>query len=319
MPFDARNTSLADPVNRDFAAEVLKGLSAADKSLPCRFFYDAVGSELFEDITRTKDYYPTRTETAILRAHASELMADAAGAVLVEFGSGSSIKTELLLDRARDLRAYIPIDVSPTALEGAIRRLGELFPFLPVEPVLADFTTSVELPANCPDALRIGFFPGSTIGNFAPSEAQSLLRTMAVTLGHGARLILGVDLRKDARRLVAAYNDDEGVTAAFNLNLLARINRELGGAFDLQFFRHEAIWNPVAGRVEMYLVSERQQTIDVLGRPFHFRTEERIHTENSYKYTLDSLAQTATAGGWKVGRTFLDADSLFAVAELTAG
>ena len=318
MPFDARNASLADPVNRDFAAEVLKGLSAADKNLPCRFFYDAVGSELFEDITRTKDYYPTRTETAILRAHASDLMAGAAGAVLVEFGSGSSTKTELLLDHARDLCAYIPIDVSPTALEGAVRRLGERFPLLPVKPVVADFTTSVQLPADCADAPRIGFFPGSTIGNFSPSEAQALLRTMAVTLGHGARLILGVDLRKDARRLVAAYNDDEGVTAAFNLNLLARINRELGGAFDLQFFRHEAIWNPVAGRVEMYLISERQQTIEVLGQPFQFRAEERIHTENSYKYTLQGLGMTAGAGGWSIRRTFLDADGLFAVAELTA-
>lgn len=318
MPIDARNASLADPVNRDFAAEVLKGLSAADKNLPCRFFYDAVGSELFEDITRTKDYYPTRTETAILREQAGVLMEGATGAILVEFGSGSSTKTELLLDRARDLRAYVPIDVSPTALAGAVRRLGERFPRLSVEPVVADFTGTVELPEDCADASRIGFFPGSTIGNFSPSEAQSLLRTMAVTLGDGARLILGVDLRKDARRLVAAYNDDEGVTAAFNLNLLARINRELGGTFDLQFFRHEAIWNPVAGRVEMYLISERQQTIDILGRPFQFRAEERIHTENSYKYTLQGLGLAAAAGGWASRRTFLDADGLFAVAELTA-
>ena len=318
MPIDARHASLAAPLDRDFATEVLKGLSAADKSLPCRFFYDAVGSELFEDITRTKDYYPTRTETAILRSHAGDLMEASAGAVLVEFGSGSSTKTELLLDRARDLRAYVPVDVSPAALAGAVRRLAERFPRLPVEPVVGDFTKIVDLPGDYADAPRIGFFPGSTIGNFSPGDAQSLLRTLAATLGDGAKLILGVDLRKDARRLVAAYNDDEGVTAAFNLNLLARINRELGGNFDLQFFRHEAIWNPAAGRVEMYLVSERQQTIEILGRPFQFRAEERIHTENSCKYTLQGLATMADAGGWRVQRTFLDADSLFAVAELTA-
>lgn len=317
MPIDTHNASVDRTLNREFATDVVKGLSAADKNLPCRFFYDAVGSELFEDITRTKDYYPTRTETAILREHAGALMDGAADAVLVEFGSGSSTKTELLLAQARDLRAYVPVDVSPTALAGAVRRLAERFPWLPVEPVVADFTTAFELPADCAGAGSIGFFPGSTIGNFSPTEAQALLRSMAETLGHGARLILGVDLRKDARRLVAAYNDDEGVTAAFNLNLLARINRELGGSFDLQFFRHEAIWNPVAGRVEMYLVSERQQTVEILRRPFQFRAEERIHTENSYKYTLQGVAAMAEAAGWKGRRTFLDADGLFAVAELT--
>ena len=244
MSLDERGVALLDEASREFAAEVLKGLSAANKSLPCRFFYDAVGSELFEDITRTKDYYPTRTETAILRDHAADLVKESAGALLVEFGSGSSIKTELLLEQARDLCAYVPIDVSPSALAGAVRRLGERFPDLHVEPVVGDFTTQIVLPEDYANAPRIGFFPGSTLGNFAPQEAQALLRTLATTMGKGARLILGIDLRKDPKRLIAAYNDDEGVTAAFNLNLLARVNRELGGTFDLQFFRHEAVWNP---------------------------------------------------------------------------
>ena len=318
MPFDHRGVSLLDNAKGEFAVEVLKGLSAANKSLPCRFFYDEVGSELFEDITRTKDYYPTRTETAILRDHAAELVEGGGGGLLVEFGSGSSVKTELLLDKARDLCAYVPIDVSASALAGAVRRLGERFPRLHVEPVVGDFTARIALPAQYAAVPRIGFFPGSTIGNFAPPDAQALLRTMGDTLGHGARLIIGIDLRKDARRLIAAYNDDEGVTAAFNLNLLARINRELGGTFDLQFFRHEAIWNPSANRVEMYLVSERQQTVDILGRPFVFRAEERIHTENSYKYTLEGFARFAAAGGWRSRRTFLDAGRLFAVAELVS-
>lgn len=318
MSLDERGVALLDEASREFAAEVLKGLSAANKSLPCRFFYDAVGSELFEDITRTKDYYPTRTETAILRDHAVDLVKESAGALLVEFGSGSSIKTELLLEQARDLCAYVPIDVSPSALAGAVRRLGERFPDLHVEPVVGDFTTQIVLPEDYANAPRIGFFPGSTLGNFAPQEAQALLRTLATTMGKGARLILGIDLRKDPKRLIAAYNDDEGVTAAFNLNLLARVNRELGGTFDLQFFRHEAVWNPGASRVEMYLVSERAQTVEIFGRSFQFAAEERIHTENSHKFTPDSLARLAEAAGWRLERTYFDADRLFGVCDLTA-
>ena len=303
----------ADP---EFASEVLKGLTGPNKSLPCRFFYDEIGSELFEDITRTHDYYPTRTETAILRTNASELVDGSAGALLVEFGSGSSIKTELLLARAPALRAYVPVDVSSSALAGAVRRLGERFPNLRVDPVVGDFTLHAALPAAYAGVPRIGFFPGSTIGNFAPVEAAALMRSMATTLGRNARLIVGVDLRKEARRLIAAYNDDEGVTAAFNLNLLARINRELGGGFDLQFFRHEAIWNPRASRMEMYLVSERAQTVPVLGRSIAFAAEEHIHTENSYKYAPQDFVALASSAGWHTQRTFFDADRLFAVFDL---
>jgi dimethylhistidine N-methyltransferase len=300
----------------EFAREVMAGLSRRDKSLPCRFFYDDVGSELFEEITRTQDYYPTRTETAILRDHAKELMQDSARAVLVEFGSGSSTKTELLLAAAPALAAYVPIDVSQSALNGAERRLAERFPRLTVSSVVGNFASVVTLPAALAGHPRIGFFPGSTIGNFAPDEARALLRTMAQTLGGQARLVVGYDLRKDTRRLLAAYNDAEGVTAEFNLNLLARINRELGGTFDLQFFRHEAIYEPVKGRIEMYLISERAQVVEILGTPVTFAAEERIHTENSYKYSPWDFDRLAVAAGWRLRRRFVDAESLFCVTEL---
>lgn len=306
----------ADAATTEFAREVLAGLGRTQKSLPCRFFYDEVGSELFEEITRTKDYYPTRTETAILREHAGSLAEGSEGAILVEFGSGSSLKTEILLAQMPRLRAYLPVDVSPSALKGAASRLAERFPNLRVSPVLGDFTQALPLPEALAAAPRIGFFPGSTIGNFAPDEARGLLAAMGRTLGEGARLIIGVDLRKDARTLIAAYNDREGVTAAFNLNLLARINRELGGTFDLQFFRHEALWNSTIGRIEMYLVSERAQEVDILGRRMRFAAEERIHTENSYKYAPPAFAQLAQAAGWDARRTCFDKDRLFAVFDL---
>lgn len=315
MRLDQRRKSLT-VVDPDFAAEVVDGLGGADKTLPCRFFYDEVGSELFEDITRTQDYYPTRTETGILREHAAELMGESGGALLVEFGSGSSLKTELLLAHAPALAAYVPIDVSASALAGAVRRLGERYPRLHVDPVVGNFTTPTRLPQRYAAAPRIGFFPGSTIGNFAPTDAQALLRTMGETLGASASLIVGVDLRKDEKRLIAAYNDSEGVTASFNLNLLARINRELGGTFDLQYFRHEALWNASAGRVEMYLVSERAQRVEVLGQTIVFGAEERIHTENSYKYTAAEFAALAQASGWQVRRRCTDAEDLFAVMAL---
>lgn len=317
MRADPFQPQAADLTGSEFAREVLAGLGRRQKSLPCRFFYDEVGSELFEEITRTPEYYPTRTETAILRDHAGALAQDSEGALLVEFGSGSSRKTELLLAQMPDLRAYLPIDVSPSALKGAAQRLSERFPRLFVSPVVGDFTQALALPESFAAARRIGFFPGSTIGNFSPDEARSLLASMGATLGAGSRLIVGVDLRKDARTLIAAYNDREGVTAAFNLNLLARINWELGGTFDLQFFRHEALWNPTIGRIEMYLVSERAQDIEVLGQRIRFEAEERIHTENSYKYASADFLRLAAKAGWDARRTFLDRDNLFVVVELT--
>jgi dimethylhistidine N-methyltransferase len=303
----------------DFAAAVLDGLSRPHKSLPCRFFYDARGSELFEAITRLPEYYPTRTETSILEAHAAA-MAEAVpdGGVLVEFGSGSSLKTEILLRHLPRLAAYVCVDVSECALVAARDRLVERFPALDVRPIVGDFARPTALPADLAGRGRTGFFPGSTIGNLTPDEAVGLLQTFRATLAPGGRLIVGADLKKDARALVTAYNDARGVTAAFNLNLLARINRELGGTFDLAAFEHEAVYNPREGRIEMYLKSTCRQWAGVLDRRFCFAAGERIHTENSYKYTVPQFQDLARAAGWQSRRVWTDRDNLFSVHGLAA-
>jgi L-histidine Nalpha-methyltransferase len=303
----------------DFAAAVLDGLSRPLKSLPCRFFYDARGSELFEEITQLPEYYPTRTEAAVLEAHAAE-MADGlpAGSVLVEFGSGSSLKTEILLRQLPQLGAYVSIDVSQSALAAATERLASRFPTLDVRPIVGDFSRAVAFPPDLAERPRTGFFPGSTIGNLTPAEAACLLEAFRAGLGANGRLIVGVDLKKDARRLQLAYNDSRGVTAAFNLNLLTRINRELAGTFDLAAFRHEAVYNPREGRIEMYLRSTRRQVAGVLGRPFHFGAGERVHTENSYKYTATQFQDLARSAGWEPRRVWTDAGNLFSVHELVA-
>ena len=315
-----RPPCLARAEEDDFAAAVLDGLSRPQKSLPCRFFYDARGSELFEEITQLPEYYPTRTEAAILEAHAAE-MADGLppGSVLVEFGSGSSLKTEILLRQLTQLGAYVCIDVSESALEAARARLAARFPTLDVRPIVGDFSRTVALPADLAERSRTGFFPGSTIGNLTPAEAGCLLQTFRACLDAGGRLIVGVDLKKDARRLHMAYNDSAGVTAAFNLNLLTRINRELAGTFDLAAFRHEAVYNPREGRIEMHLRSTRRQVAGVLGRPFRFGAGERIHTENSYKYTIAEFHELGRRAGWQPTRVWTDESNLFSVHELVAG
>ena len=311
---------LARAEEDDFASAVLDGLSGAVKTLPCRFFYDARGSELFEEITRLPEYYPTRTEAAILEAHAAEMAEGLpAGGILVEFGSGSSLKTEILLRQLPQLGAYVCVDVSASALAEAAARLTSRFPTLDVRPIVGDFARTVTLPADLADRPRTGFFPGSTIGNLIPAEAASLLQAFDAGLGAGGRLIVGVDLKKDARRLHMAYNDARGVTAAFNLNLLARINRELAGSFDLAAFRHEAVYNPREGRIEMHLKSTRRQVVGILGRLFHFGAGERIHTENSYKYTIGEFQALARSAGWQPTRVWTDPDNLFSVHELVAG
>lgn len=305
------------PATDEFGQAVLDGLSKARKSLPCRFFYDATGSALFEQITELPEYYPTRTEAGILAANAREITNDIpANGVLVEFGSGSSLKTEILLRSLRRLRAYVFIDVSETALQGAAERLRRNFPRLDVRPIVGDFSNPTALPGDLVGARKTGFFPGSTIGNLTPPEAERLLQIFRAGLAPQGRLIVGVDLKKDPRRLVLAYNDAAGVTAAFNLNLLARINRELDGTFDLSAFRHEAVYNPREGRIEMHLESLRAQDVEVLGRPFRFRLSERIHTENSYKYSVHQFQQLAIAAGWSPRRVWTDADNLFSVHEL---
>ena len=283
-------------VEGEFACSVIEGLSKTRKTLPCRYFYDARGSELFEEITRLPEYYPTRTEAGILAAHAAE-MADGVddGELLVEFGSGSSLKTEILLDRIAERVAYVPIDVSEAALADAKARLARRYP----ETRRANdrrrfFRIRRIAPRSCGTAQN-RIFPGSTLGNLAPKDAGHLLRGFGRVLGDGGRLIIGIDLKKDPRTLVSAYNDAAGVTAAFNLNILLRINREFGSTFDERAFRHEAIYDPREGRIEMHLVSERDQQVELCGRSFKFRDGESIHTENSYKYTIDQFRELAVA------------------------
>jgi dimethylhistidine N-methyltransferase len=312
-----RRPELLPADENDFAGAVLDGLSKPNKTLPCRFFYDARGSELFEEITRLPEYYPTRTEAAIFGANAAEIVDGVPdGGVLVEFGSGSSLKTEILLRQVPWLGAYVSIDVSDSALKDATERLAAHFPTLDVRPIVGDFSYPVALPADLAGRHKTGFFPGSTIGNLTPAEAGRLLRVFRSVLSPGGRLIVGVDLKKDARKLVLAYNDAAGVTAAFNLNLLVRINRELGGAFDLEAFRHDAIYNPREGRIEMHIESLKDQTVSVGGRRIRFRAGERIHTENSYKYSITQFQELARSADWQPHRVWTDEDNLFSVHEL---
>ena len=301
----------------EFAEAVLRGLSTPRKRLPCQYFYDAAGSALFEEITDLEEYYPTRTETALLRQHA-RVMAEPSGrnAVLVEFGSGSSRKTELVLAALQAPRAYVPIDVSQSALIDAWGRLERRFPGLEIVPVNASFCDPLRLPKSVLPLAKLGFFPGSTIGNFDPPDAGRLLMHFSRVLGPGSRLIVGVDLDKDRRRLEAAYDDAKGVTARFNLNLLHRINRELGGDFDLARFRHRAIYDQELKRIEMHLVSRTGQTVRVLGRSFQFRAGESIHTENSYKYSVEQFRALARGAGWRSQRVWVDAGRDFSVHEL---
>jgi dimethylhistidine N-methyltransferase len=303
----------------DFASALIAGLSGRSKSIPCRFFYDAEGSRLFERITELPEYYPTRTEIGILRAHATEIASLAPrGAVLVEFGSGSSTKTEILLEAAPHLRAYVPIDISPTALEEARTRIEARFPNLSVSPLVGDFSHPLRLPRDLTRGPLVGFFPGSTIGNLTQKNAVALLASMRAILGDGSTLIIGADLRKHVRRLIAAYDDAEGVTAAFNLNILRRANRELGADFDLYAFGHLATYDVRHGRIDMHLVSRFDQTVTVLGRRFRFFEGERIHTEHSHKYDIDGFHTLVQQAGWLPGAVWTDPDRLFSVHVLAA-
>ncbi|WP_045835340.1 L-histidine N(alpha)-methyltransferase [Hyphomicrobium sp. 99] len=317
VPTLERLPACVTTITDDFSLSVIHGLSRVQKTLPCRFFYDARGSNLFEEITRLAEYYPTRTEIGILNGCAAEIVDGfSSGDVLLEFGSGSSLKTEILLDHIADRITYVPLDVSEAALADATARLGERYPELEIRPLVADFSSLTKLPNGFRDSRKTGFFPGSTIGNLAPNEAITLLSNFRKVLGKQGRLIIGVDLKKDPRVLVRAYNDASGVTAAFNLNLLARINRELAGTFDLTAFHHKAIYNPRVGRIEMHLVSDCMQDATAAGRSFHFNMGESIHTENSYKYTLAEFRELAEKAGWKANRVWTDDGEQFSVHEL---
>jgi dimethylhistidine N-methyltransferase len=303
----------ATPVH-DFRTDVLTGLGGSPKSLPCKYFYDAAGAELFDRICDVDAYYPTRTEIGILRRHARE-MAWLIGprARLVELGSGSSTKTRILLDELPDLEAYVPVDISPEYLARATRELAVDYPGLPVTPVVADYTEPFDLPKGDRGARTVAFFPGSTIGNLEPDQARDFLRVVAGLCERGGGLLIGVDLKKEAQMLEAAYDDDDGVTAAFNLNLLTRINRELDGTFDLTAFRHRAFYDEAEGRIEMQLVSLRRQAVRVGASVFRFDEGEPITTEYSYKYDPGEFAELARSAGFTCVRIWTDDRRLFSV------
>jgi dimethylhistidine N-methyltransferase len=306
-PAEARRAALI--------ADALAGLSAPRKTLPCKWLYDSEGCRLFEAITRLPEYYPTRTEVRILEESGADIArAVGPGAAVIEFGPGDGAKAVLLLKALDAPFAYLPVDIAPEWLDAAAGRVAAAMPGLPVRPVVADFTTPFDLGARAAGAAsRLGFFPGSTIGNFEPAEAEAFLRRARATLRAGARLLLGADLVKDEAVLEAAYDDAAGVTAAFDLNLLTRLNREADANFDLDGFRHQAIWNAALERIEMHLVAQRAQTVRIAGRGIHFATGETIHTESSHKYRPERLRALAEAAGWRTAALWTDPARLFSV------
>jgi len=302
-----------DGVNRAFRADVLAGLSQPQKAVPARWFYDDTGSQLFEAITRLPEYYPTRAETEILTERGDEFrQLIGSGRAVVEFGSGSSVKTPLLLG-CIEPAAYVPLDISGDFLRAAADDLAAKFPGLPVYPVEADFMRKVALPAEVADLPKLGFFPGSTIGNMVAPTAVDLLRSMRATLGEGSQLLIGMDLIKDVAVLEAAYDDAQGATAAFNLNLARRINRELGGTIPLDKLRHVARWNDIDARIEMHLEATEDIAFEVAGSRFALRRGQTIHTENSHKFDLRSQNTLLLAGGWTPARRWLDRAERFSL------
>src|SRR3954466_9714066 len=301
-----------------FAGDVIGDLSQFPKRLSPKYFYDVTGSELFEQITVLPEYYPTRTELGILRGRGDEIAAIIPyGAALVEFGAGATTKVRLLLERC-EFGAYVPVDISGDFLKDQADALRKDFPGLAVYPVAADFTAPFALPAEIAGMPKVGFFPGSTLGNFEPHEASNFLRSAQKILDKAAQMIIGVDLEKDERLLHDAYNDAAGVTARFNLNVLVRINAELGGNFDLSAFTHCAIYNRERDRIEMHLISRKAQTVRILGQSFAFRAGESIHTESSYKYSLHRFAALARDSGWTPKASWTDAAAMFSVHALVA-
>ena len=302
-----------------FLGEVVAGLSATPKTLPAKYFYDAEGSRLFEAICELPEYYLTRTETALLRRIAPEIAARIpAGAALVEFGSGASTKTRIVLDAAPHIAVYAPVDISPSALDAAAASLRKDYPDLAVAPLVEDFTKAIGLPEGAKGHPPVGFFPGSTIGNFAPDQAEALLRQARTLLGEGSLFIVGADVAKDPAVLIPAYDDAQGVTAAFNRNVLVHINRELGGTFDPAAFAHRAVWNADESRIEMHLESTRDQIVMVGDYGFRFAAGETIHTENSYKYPPQAFETIARRAGWTVVQRWVSEEPAFAVYALTA-
>jgi dimethylhistidine N-methyltransferase len=305
---------------RRFRADVLHGLSRPAKELPCKYFYDERGSRLFEQICELDEYYLTRTELAIMRRHAGAMAARiGACCQLIEFGSGSSTKTRLLLDHLVNPAGYVPVDISGAHLERSARILAADYPRLPVRPVYADFTEPLSLPSDVASAARrVVYFPGSTMGNFTPEAVRSLLQHVRSLCGTGGGLLIGLDLKKDRPTLEAAYNDARGVTSEFNLNLLRRINRELGGDFHLAGFRHFAFYNGEESRIEMHLVSAARQIVQIGAARIPFAPEETIRTEYSYKFDVEAFGKLAAAAGLSVDGVWTDERRWFGVLYLTA-
>jgi len=292
---------------------VLAGLSASIPAIPARWLYDRTGSELFDEITKLSSYYPTKTETALLTAIAPELgRAIAPGMAVIEFGAGSATKTPLLLEAIAPA-AYVPVDISGEYLEASAAELGKRFGDLPIYPVVADFAREFELPGEVSHLPKLGFFPGSTVGNFVPRSATDLLRHFRALLGTGALLLIGMDRVKPIERLIAAYDEPEGVTARFNLNLLERINRELDGDIPIDAFRHEARWNDILSRIEMHLVAARDVSFTISGHHFSFAAGGSIHTENSHKYPRRGARLLLLAGGWTPIAEWQDANEDFSI------
>lgn len=309
-----------EPPTDTFAVDVLRGLAQPVRAIPPKYFYDAAGSALFEQICALPEYYPTRTELAIMRGHVATMAAELGpDCALIEFGSGSGIKTRVLLEALRPL-AYLPIDISAAPLREAAARCAAEFPDLSVTAVHADYSQALDLTPLLPAAARrrVVYFSGSTIGNFTPAEAQAFLCRVHALVGRGGALLIGVDLQKDVRVLNAAYNDAAGVTAAFNLNLLARMNRELGADFDLAAWSHRAFYDAGRERIEMHLASAAGQRVCVAGRAFEFAAGETIHTEISCKYTIDGFQALAARAGFTANGCWMDDDRYFSVHALVA-
>ncbi len=306
-------------IDPTFAKDAVQGLSQQPKRLSPKYFYDEVGSHLFEQITLLPEYYPTRTELRILRDRGAEIAASIPeGAALVEFGAGATTKIRLLLETCK-FGAYVPVDISGDFLKNQAKELREDHPQLKAHPVVADFTKAFALPHEIQAMPKVGFFPGSTIGNFDPTDAEAFLRSAREILGRGATMIVGVDLEKDENMLRAAYNDAAGVTAEFNLNVLARMNRELGANFDPATFDHRALYNHHLHRIEMHLISRKAHAVRMLGRTFSFGADDSIHTESSYKYSIARFQELARRAGWTPDKVWTDERDMFSVHALRAG
>lgn len=313
-----QNSDTAEKQKSTFSAdEILRGLSAEQKTLPSKYFYDERGSELFEEICDLEEYYPTDAEVEIMTRYIGDISsAIGTGVQLVELGSGSSMKTRLLLDHIKDLSMYVPVDISEDFLEKTAEKLRVEYPGLKIHPVAADYTSSFQLPESSGVSKRVIYFPGSTIGNFTRKQARLFLKSIARMLSEGDALLIGVDMKKQVSVLEAAYNDSKGVTAAFNKNILHRLNRELDAGFDTDQFSHDAMYNEAEGRIEMHLISQAEQTVEIAGRSVHFKQGETIHTENSYKYSVEEFSELAS-GLFRREKTWMDSRNYFSVHYLT--